>query len=133
MCRLHPDIISVWGLLHTTILTFLDFAFGLISRGGLSGPSPPGLESTGEVGGASNLLLLQRGVVCFLILGVLGEFETLAVNFRPLAVFFSTHTTLSYCGDEDTVRARFLGMRDCLGWCERMVDRWDDVIDHFDR
>jgi hypothetical protein len=46
-------------------------------------------------------------VPCFLIFGVQGEFETFAEIFEPLAVFFSTQITLSYCGNIETVRAHF--------------------------
>jgi hypothetical protein len=39
--------------------------------------------------------------------GVLGEFCAFGTILEPLDVFCSVHTTLSYCGDEDAVRARF--------------------------
>lgn len=84
---------------------------------------------------ASNLLFLACSVPNFLIFGVLGEFETLAVIFVPLAVFCSIHITLSYCGDEDTVRARFPRMRGNLGVGlkgGRKINRKRDLNDRAD-
>ena len=42
-----------------------------------------------------SVFLLLRGAAHFLVLGVFGEFDTFAVIFAPLAVFLSTHMTLS--------------------------------------
>ena len=63
------------------------------------------------MGETPNLLLLLTGVESFLIFGVQGEFDILGTIFKPLAVFSSAHTTLSYCGDEDCFQARFPRIR----------------------
>ena len=75
--------------------------------GGASGSSFHSLGPVGKVGEISNLLLLLRGVARFLDFGVRGEFEILETILEPLAVFSSVQITLSYFGDEDTVRDRF--------------------------
>ena len=60
----------------------------------MKGSSTTMLEPAGVREGNSILLLLWVAAH-FLVLGVFGEFDTIAVIFGPLAVFLSTHMTLS--------------------------------------
>lgn len=72
----------------------------------MRGSSATALGPAGVREGNSILLLLWVAAH-FLVLGVFGEFDTFAINFAPLAVFLSSHITLSQPGDDETVRARF--------------------------
>lgn len=82
----------------------------LIGIGGLKRSFPiPGSE--GSIGEASNFLFFVWRVAHFLVFGVRGEFEIFGITLEPLAVFCSVHTTLSYLGEEEAVRARFAHMR----------------------
>lgn len=93
-------------------LAFPELFLNAIGIGGPGEGSPPASDSTGVVGKASSFLFL--GVAHFLAFGVRGEPDGFATIFEPLAVLSSVHTTRSYCGDDEAVRARFLRMR--TGW-----------------
>lgn len=92
----------------------------------------PSLRPAWVMGESSNLLILLEGIVCFLTLGVRGEPEILAVTFGPLAVFFSTQITLSYCGDDEAGRARFPRIVGQIrGWVEKSSGGWGLLEDHY--
>ena len=59
------------------------------------------------MGEDSSFPILLRGTPCFLVFGVCGEPETAVISFEPLAVFFSTQITLSYCGDDEAGQGCF--------------------------
>ena len=99
--------------------TFPDFVLNLIGMGGLGIASTSTPEPICAVGESSTLLFLLRGVILFLIFGVRGEPVALAVTFEPLAVFFSSQITFSYCGDDEAFRGRFLAIGDSIGGCEQ--------------